>query len=65
MVGNGVTNWVYDTEPSWVDTYNGFKMISSYLYNQIQENNCFYNSSDFTGHDNGDSTTCGGLWNQT
>jgi len=33
MVGNGVTNWVYDTEPSWVDTYNGFKMISSYLYN--------------------------------
>jgi hypothetical protein len=35
MVGNGVTNWNYDADPSWVDTLNGFKMISSVLYNQI------------------------------
>ena len=42
MVGNGVTNWKYDADPAWVDTLNGFKMISSVLYNQIQENNCSY-----------------------
>ena len=33
MVGNGVTNWKYDADPAWVDTLNGFKMISSVLYN--------------------------------
>jgi hypothetical protein len=32
MVGNGVTNWKYDAEASWVDTYYGFKMISSNIY---------------------------------
>jgi len=32
MVGNGVTNWKYDADPAWVDTLNGFKMISSVLY---------------------------------
>jgi hypothetical protein len=42
MVGNGVTNWNYDADPSWVDTLNGFKMISSVLYNQIKANNCTY-----------------------
>ena len=35
MVGNGVTNWKYDADPAWVDTLNGFKMISSSLYSNI------------------------------
>jgi hypothetical protein len=42
MVGNGVTNWKYDADPAWVDTLNGFKMISSVLYDSIQANNCTY-----------------------
>lgn len=39
-VGNGVTNWKYDTEPSLPATLYGFNMISTKTYKSFTENGC-------------------------
>ena len=40
MVGNGVTNWKYDTEPSLPQTLGGFDMIPNDWLAAFQSKNC-------------------------
>lgn len=40
MVGNGVTNWNYDTNPALPDTLNGFDMIPNQLWLDFTELGC-------------------------
>lgn len=42
MVGNGVTNWAYDTTPATVDVAYYRSMISNSVYNSIQQQQCDY-----------------------
>jgi len=40
MVGNGVTNWKYDTEPSLPQTLGGFDMIPNKWLAEYQQLTC-------------------------
>lgn len=40
LVGNGVTNWKYDTNPSLPDTLGGFDMIPRSLLDEFNNANC-------------------------
>lgn len=40
MVGNGVTNWLYDTEPAAVDMYYWHSLVSMDWYESYKANNC-------------------------
>jgi len=42
MVGNGVTNWDYDTDPAVTDTVYGFNMIPKNLYDEMETNGCLF-----------------------
>jgi cathepsin A (carboxypeptidase C) len=59
-VGNGATNWNYDSWPSDPETYANFQVISWNLYNEYKENNCFFSLNDALGHST--SPTCYALW---
>lgn len=43
-VGNGVTNWTYDTTPAYVDMGYWHSLYDTALKNEFQSNNC-----DFSG----------------
>jgi hypothetical protein len=40
MVGNGATDWDFDSMPSFPETVWQFNMISPTLFNSYRENNC-------------------------
>jgi len=46
MVGNGVTNWDYDTDPAVTNTTYGFNMISKKLYDEMEDNGCVFYGDD-------------------
>ena len=64
MVGNGVTNWKYDADRSWVDTLYGFDMIPTYLYDSIKSHGCDYNYTNEDFHKNC-TDPCDIMFNQT
>jgi len=50
MVGNGVTNWKFDTDPGLPGTLYGFNMISTSNYMQLEKNGCvFYFDGSYDG----------------
>lgn len=51
LVGNGVTNWLYDTEPSLPATLGGFDMIPNNYLALYQQYAC---RVDFHGNVEGD-----------
>jgi len=61
LVGNGVTNWKYDTNPSFPQTLEGFDMAPHSYLAEFEKNNC---TVDHTGSVvTGDNATCLKLWN--
>lgn len=42
MVGNGVTNWTYDTTPATVDVAYYRSLLSSTTYRDMQKMGCDY-----------------------
>lgn len=40
MVGNGATNWNYDAEPVYAETFAAFNVISEDLLQRYKEKNC-------------------------
>lgn len=60
MVGNGVTNWEYDTSPALPDTLYGFDMIPTKLIAEYDGLSCHVN---FHGEISGDDEIkCGELF---
>lgn len=41
MVGNGCTNWNYDTTPSFVEMSYWYGLISQELHEKLEANNCY------------------------
>jgi carboxypeptidase C (cathepsin A) len=46
MVGNGVTNWAYDTNPAFIDMAYGHHMIPETLYNKLKTKGCTFGEFD-------------------
>lgn len=42
MVGNGVTNWKYDTEPAYIEMAYWHRLFDDKVYDQMLEKNCDY-----------------------
>jgi carboxypeptidase C (cathepsin A) len=42
MVGNGCTNWDFDTTPAYIEMAYWHGLYDTDLYNTIQENGCLY-----------------------
>ena len=56
MVGNGITDYMYDTWPSYPSSVYGFQYVPRKLYDKLVENNCtFYFKNT---HDSSNSTEC-------
>lgn len=51
LVGNGVTNWAFDTTPTLPDTLGGFDMIPNNWLTEYQAYAC---KVDFHGNVTGD-----------
>ena len=47
MVGNGVTNWNYDTDPAFIQMGFWHGLYDLDMYNNITANNCTYYNSRF------------------
>jgi hypothetical protein len=62
MVGNGVTNWDYDTSPAVTNTTYGFNMIPKKLYDEMENNGCVFYGDDVKDPLGPDS--CTGTWNE-
>lgn len=45
MVGNGVTNWHYDTNAAYIEMGYWHSLYSTTIYDKMQENNCDYGES--------------------
>ena len=41
MVGNGVTNWKYDTTPARIEMSYWHGIYSSKMYEDLTKNNCW------------------------
>jgi hypothetical protein len=48
-VGNGATNWNYDTWPSYPHVIYNFNLISKELYDTYLENDCFFSFMNVLG----------------
>ena len=48
MVGNGVTNWEYDTTNAYVDMAFWHSLYEEELYNQLKALKCDFNGPYFT-----------------
>lgn len=44
MVGNGVTNWKYDTEPAFLEMGYWHSLYDTKTYDMMQEKKCDYSS---------------------
>lgn len=50
MVGNGVTNWHYDCDPSYIDLLYGHSILPEKLYNDIKKEGCTFSQfANLTG----------------
>lgn len=47
MVGNGVTNWVYDTMPATLDFSYWRSIMSQDLFDEMAMNKCNYSYVEF------------------
>ena len=47
MVGNGVTNWTYDTLQASIYTSHNHMLISDELFDSMMENSCDYSGLNF------------------
>lgn len=45
-VGNGVTNWDYDTTPAYLEMGYGHSLYDTNLYEEMQKLNCDYGGSE-------------------
>jgi len=62
MVGNGVTNWYYDTNPTLPATLGGFDMTPNRWLDAFEQGIC---RVSFKGVVTGDDVTfCTDLWNK-
>ena len=52
MVGNGVTNWKYDTDPAAFEMSYWHSLIDKDLWESKYKNNCSMNDNDDTITDN-------------
>jgi carboxypeptidase C (cathepsin A) len=62
LVGNGATNWDFDSTPSFPNTTYNFQLIPRHLLDFMQDNNCTYYLNDFRPHSGPD--TCDAVWNK-
>jgi carboxypeptidase C (cathepsin A) len=49
MVGNGVTNWKYDTNPAYIELANAHSFMNPDDYAQMKTLNCDYSQLEFGG----------------
>jgi hypothetical protein len=52
LVGNGVTDYNYDTNPAEVDTAYNFNIIPEEIYKPYKEQNCFFPAFDIIPYNN-------------
>lgn len=50
MVGNGCTNWDFDTTPAYIEMAYWHGLYDTDLYNTIQENGCAYQLENFANN---------------
>lgn len=62
MVGNGATNWDFDSSPSFPDTVFGFNLIPKHLLDFMKTNNCTFYLNDFRNHTGPES--CVPVWQE-
>lgn len=61
MVGNGVTNWKYDTTPAYLKMGFWHSLYDYKMYKNITDNNCDFSGADF---DKFSSEICKELYNK-
>jgi hypothetical protein len=49
MVGNGVTNWKYDTTPGYIELANAHSFMDPNDYAQMKKLGCDYSMIEFGG----------------
>jgi hypothetical protein len=47
MVGNGVTNWTYDTTPAYIELANAHSFFDPAIYRKMKELKCDYSMMEF------------------
>jgi hypothetical protein len=62
MVGNGCTNWKYDTEPAYMEMAYYHSLYSGDTWQAIQDNNCLDEYYNDQWKDEPMSTTCQDLY---
>jgi predicted phage gp36 major capsid-like protein len=62
IVGNGATNWNYDADAAYPETFYNLNIISQDLFEQFKANNCLYYWGDVKVANNSDK--CKDLRNQ-
>jgi carboxypeptidase C (cathepsin A) len=50
LVGNGATNWDFDSTPSYPQTVYNFNMIPTHLLDFMEQNDCVFYLNDFRPH---------------
>jgi len=50
LVGNGATNWEFDSTPSYTETVYGFNLIPKKHLDFMKENGCVFYLNDFKPH---------------
>ena len=60
MVGNGATNWDYDADACYAETFANFNIIPQSLLQQYKDNDCLYYWGDIKTHNN--SAACDDIW---
>lgn len=58
MVGNGVTNWRYDTDPAFIEMGYWHSLYSQEVRDQMFENHCNYSMIAFDEYYNKLSPKC-------
>jgi hypothetical protein len=59
MVGNGVTNWEFDTTPAYVEMGYWHGLYDTELYNAFKDNKCNFAYAGFSNANISDA--CNGL----
>jgi len=54
MVGNGVTNWKYDTLPAFIEMGYWHSLIDTTTYDRMKELNCDYSGVEFGNNPTGE-----------